>query len=292
MQKVLLDTDIGSDIDDALCLAYLLAHPECDLLGITTVSGEAVRRAMMASALCKLAGRDIPIYPGTENPLLVRARQPGAPQAQALAGWEHTTQFPERKAVSFLSETIRRHPDEITLLAIGPLTNIALLFSLEPDIPALLKGLVMMGGNFAGDFVHHGKQQEWNIVCDPHAAAIVYRTPLPRHRSVGLNVTLQVKLDAGQARERFTSQLLQPVKAFAEVWFKSSDKVIFHDPLAAACIFDDAICKFETGHVEVELRDAAAEGTTLFKRGDGPHEVATSVDPARFIDDYFTTLDG
>ena len=62
--KILLDTDIGSDIDDAIALAYLLAQPQCELLGITTVTGEPEKRAMMASAQCKLAGRNIPIYPG------------------------------------------------------------------------------------------------------------------------------------------------------------------------------------------------------------------------------------
>ena len=68
--KVLLDTDIGSDIDDAICLAYLLAKPECELLGITTVSGEPEKRAMLASAICRTAGRDIPIFPGAPLPLL------------------------------------------------------------------------------------------------------------------------------------------------------------------------------------------------------------------------------
>ena len=65
--KVLLDTDIGADIDDAVCLAYLLAQPQCELLGITTVSGEAEKRAMLASALCKVAGKEIPIIPGWEG---------------------------------------------------------------------------------------------------------------------------------------------------------------------------------------------------------------------------------
>ena len=69
--KILLDTDIGSDIDDAVCLAYLLANPKCELLGITTVTGEAIKRAQMASALCTVAGKEVPIYPGAENPLLV-----------------------------------------------------------------------------------------------------------------------------------------------------------------------------------------------------------------------------
>ena len=72
--KVLLDTDIGSDIDDAVCLAYLLAQPDCELLGVTTVTGEGQRRAMLASALCREAGQDVPIYIGAEQPLLIEQR--------------------------------------------------------------------------------------------------------------------------------------------------------------------------------------------------------------------------
>ena len=87
--KVLLDTDIGSDIDDAVCLAYLLAQPKCELLGITTVGGEADKRAMLASALCQVAGKQVPIFPGTEEPLLVPQRQRQAPQATALGKWNH-----------------------------------------------------------------------------------------------------------------------------------------------------------------------------------------------------------
>src|SRR5215207_6214463 len=101
-QKVLLDTDIGSDIDDAVCLAYLLAQPQCDLLGITTVTGEADRRASIASAFCRAAGKDIPIYPGAEEPLIIPQLQPVAPQAQALTGLPHQIDFPRGEAVEFL----------------------------------------------------------------------------------------------------------------------------------------------------------------------------------------------
>src|SRR5512133_929158 len=108
MEKVLLDTDIGSDIDDAVCLAYLLANPNCDLVGITTVTGEAEKRAQMASAMCLAAGReDIPIYPGASQPLLVEQRQTEAQQAAALGRWSHRTDFPRGEAVDFMRKTIR-----------------------------------------------------------------------------------------------------------------------------------------------------------------------------------------
>ena len=71
--KILLDTDIGNDIYDAICLAYLLSQPECELLGVTTVTAQPERRAMMVSAMCKAAGREIPIFPGAEAPGLVKA---------------------------------------------------------------------------------------------------------------------------------------------------------------------------------------------------------------------------
>jgi len=81
--KVVLDTDIGSAIDDALCLAYLLANPECELLGITTVSSQAEVRAALASVLCIVAGKSVPIYPGCDKSLLPAPQQPQAPHALA-----------------------------------------------------------------------------------------------------------------------------------------------------------------------------------------------------------------
>jgi purine nucleosidase len=84
--KLILDTDIGGDIDDAVCLAYLLMHPQCDLLGITTVSGEPEKRAALASVLCQVAGKDIPIYPGLDLPIIGEQRQWAAEQSSSCAG--------------------------------------------------------------------------------------------------------------------------------------------------------------------------------------------------------------
>ena len=136
--KVLLDTDIGSDIDDAVCLAYLLAQENCELLGITTVTGESLERAKMASAMCRIFGANIPVFPGTEKPLSGPHLQAHAQHSAALERWEHDTDFPQGQAISFLKETIQAYPGEIILLTIGPLTNAALLFLENPYIPSLL----------------------------------------------------------------------------------------------------------------------------------------------------------
>jgi inosine-uridine nucleoside N-ribohydrolase len=288
MTKILLDTDIGSDIDDALCLAYLLAQPECELLGVTTVTGEGPQRAALASALCRVAGRELPIHVGAEEPLLVEQRQRHAPQARALERWPHATDFPQGEAVEFLRRTIRAHPGEVTLLTIGPLTNAALLFAVDPEIPRLLKGLVMMCGVF-----HSQKRTtEWNAMLDPHATAIVYRAPVALHRSIGLDVTLQVRMSAAEVRRRFDAPLLRPVLDFAEVWFEEQDEILFHDPLAAVTIFDEGVCGFVQGRVTVDLEEEP--GRTLFEAEgeDAPHEVATTVDGERFFDDFFALFEG
>src|SRR5579859_3042111 len=215
MVKVLLDTDIGSDIDDAVCLAYLLAHPDCELLGITTVSGEADQRAGLADALCKVAGQQVPIFPGTEQPLLVAQHQPQAPQAAALTRWPHTAGWPRGRHLEFLRDTIRQHPHEIVLLTIGPLTNIALLFASDPEAASLLQEVVSMCGVFTQRWGQAGCC-EWNALCDPHAAAIVYKAAVPRHRSIGLDVTKQVTMPEVEVRRRFLEHpLLQTVLDFS-----------------------------------------------------------------------------
>ena len=290
-EMILLDTDIGSDIDDAVCLAYLLAQPRCDLLGITTVTGDVVQRAMLASALCRAAAKEVPIYPGAADPLILPQRQTEVPQATALTRWEHATRFAEGEAVEFMRRTIRSHPGQVTLLGIGPLTNIALLFSIDPHIPALLKQLVLMCGRFT-DRIPQAHNVEWNALLDPHAAEIVYRAPLAVHRSVGLDVTLQVRLPADEVRQRFSADLLLPVRDFADAWFSSFPELIFHDPLAAACIFDQDICCFSSGAVTIDLQDQPGFTRWQGQAQDARHKVALQVEPQRFFDEFFSVFEG
>jgi purine nucleosidase len=283
--KILLDTDIGSDIDDAVCLAYLLANPDAELLGITTVTGEATARAQMASALCKIGRVSIPIYPGAETPLLlIKQLQPRAPQASALERWSHDTEFPTGEAVEFLRRTIRQHPGEITLHAIGPLTNIALLFSVDAEIPRLLKEVVLMSGYFLSD----AKFPEWNVKLDPQAAHIVYSADVPI-RAIGLDVTLKVVMEADRVREKFSAPLLRPVVDFAEVWFRERPVITFHDPLAATTIFNPNICQFQRGTVTVEQEAGDRAGMTNWHPDpNGRHSIATEVVPDRFFEEFFS----
>lgn len=284
--KVLLDTDIGSDIDDAVCLAYLLANRDCDLLGITTVSGEPVERAKLASVLCIAAGKPrIPIFPGAEAPLSGTQRQPIAKQAAVLPRWDHERRYPEGGAIEFMAETIRANPGEVTLLAIGPMTNVGRLFQRHPDVPSMLKGLMLMSGRFGPKPADAHADHEWNVFCDSVAADVLYRTGVPSHRSVGLDVTMHVQLPQQEVRRRFsTHPLLRAVLDMAEVWYREDRVMTFHDPLAAACLFEPDLCGFQRGTVSVEMD----RGITRWQpTNNGPHEVALTVNAARFFDAYF-----
>jgi inosine-uridine nucleoside N-ribohydrolase len=183
---------------------------------------------------------------------------------------------------------IRSNPEEVTLLTIGPLTNVALLFRTDPEIPRLLKRLVLMCGVYSNRLAGVGPL-EWNAMGDPHATAIVYKSPVAVHRSVGLDVTCQVKMSVEEVRERFQKSLLRAVLDFAEVWFRETDTLTFHDPLAVATIFDEQLCSFERGAVEVELLSQQFMGATCWTPDEnGPHEVAFSVNSHRFFEHYFS----
>ena len=290
MKKILLDTDIGTDVDDAVALAYLLRHPECELLGITTVTGEAGKRASLASVLCQAAGKQIPIYPGADHPMQGPQRQPIAQQAAVLTHWPHRADFPDGQAVDFLADTIRAHPGEVTLLTIGPLTNAGLLFTAHPDVPELLAGLVIMGGNFDETGPEAGRI-EWNLAGDPVASEITYKSPVRLHRSLGLNVTQRVMMSTDEVREKYVAPLLRPVLDMAEIWFKTFYPFItYHDPLAAATIFEPELCTYEQGKVILDKTDKP--GKTIWRPGgsDAPHQVAMTVDVEGYFEHFFNVV--
>jgi len=288
--KVILDTDIGSDIDDALALAYLLKEPRCELMGVTTVTGEANLRAEMCSAICENLGRgDVPIHVGCDRGMLVDLPQKHAQQAAALGAWQRRAFATNNTAVEFLRATIRANPGEITLFAIGPMTNLGVLFATDPEIPALLRQVVLMCGMF---FIPGG---EWNAVNDPHATAIAYGNTThakpPRHVSYGIDVTRKCVWSAEECRERFRNiPALAPVRDFAEVWFERAPHVTFHDPLAAVCIFHPDICEHQAGEVKISLHEPTLGWTVFHGKADGPHLVAREVDVPRFFDTYISTL--
>lgn len=293
---LILDTDIGSDIDDAVALAYLLRQPRCELLGITTVTGDVARRAALCDVICRAARREeVPIHAGASNPLFGGPGQPRVPQFEAIASRPHRIDWPPNSAVEFLRSTLRARPGEVTLLAIGPLTNLAILFATDPEAVMLAKEVVLMCGVFTGASGLGPGAREWNALCDPLATATVFHARIPGIRSFGLDVTSRCTLEASECRSRFANAggALGVVAEMAEIWFHGASRITFHDPLAAACVFAPELCRYEPGEVQVETA-GLRPGLTLWQPAaeTGRHRIAVSVDAPAFFQHYFDVVGG
>ncbi|MCM8788329.1 MAG: nucleoside hydrolase [Candidatus Omnitrophica bacterium] len=246
-EKVILDTDIGSDIDDAICLGYLLSQDLCELVGITTVSGESEKRAMIASYLCEKAGKNIPVYCGLSEPFIGDQKQKIAQQYEFLEKISYKKPC-DKEWFNFIRSQVRKNPYQINLITIGPLTNIGILFKIDPELSLLLKSMYIMGGMFFGE----NKKAEWNVSCDPYAAHTVFSSKVSKIYVFGLDVTTKVKMKKEDCLEEFSRNcLLKEVLNFAEIWFRSTNIITFHDPLAAANLFEKNLCNFKKGKVFV-----------------------------------------
>ena len=307
MKKVLLDFDIGTEIDDAIALAYLLANPECELVGITTSCGESIKRAEMASVLCRAAGKKAPIHAGCERPLLIPQMETTAPQAAILPHYEHDTGFAPNTAMPFMQKVIRENPGEVTLLAVAPMTNLGLLFAMDPELPELLDGLYLLCGSPThqrhdvvteslsamerDDFIRVLASQgilENNSIVDPHATSIVYRARCRNFVNIGNNVSSRVVMTPEEAERRFRHPIMQVVMSIAREWFKDEPRVSFHDPLAAVCIFNDDVCSYKRGYMDCVLDSRLLGGMTIFREDPaGPHQVAWDVDGDKFFEHLF-----
>lgn len=290
-KMVWLDTDIGTDIDDALTLSYLLGRPDVDLLGISTVTVSAVERAKLAAAICRDLGQpNLRVFAGADRPLLHQHRQKEYPQTEAVdpaAAAEIEEQVAKTGAhIEAMYRAAMRWPGEVHLLAIGPLTNLALLVRTHPDVADLLASVTLMAGRYYGPAL-----PEWNVWCDPHAAAIVFES-FKNIRAVGLDVTLQTTRSAEEIFKVFAPAGATVSRAI-EIFMRKQkkEKICLHDPLAAACLVDEQVLQFERGTVQIETDGQSAEGVTMFRsKADGPHQVAKEVNLSRFCADYEQVL--
>lgn len=291
--KWLLDTDIGNDNDDCMALGYLLTQSNVDLLGITTVSGDSMRRAMLADVMCRLAGKPIPVYPGCENPLIgtLLQKHMSPAEAEQVDFYPHADCLPQNRAVVFLKETIEANPHEIVLAAIGPLTNIALLFATYPHIPGLLKSLMVMGGRYfeteACDIRKWGFI-EWNIKGDPYAASIVFSAKTPSRLVIGVETSCQLKM-AGERTARAISSIpcMQPIAAVIKTW----EYAWFHDALAVWAYANQEKVHWAHGDIHVVLDNPAQFGATVFTPNeDSGCKLLTSVNVAEFFHCYASAM--
>ncbi len=296
---LILDTDIGSDVDDALALAFALRHPEIELVAVTTVADDATKRAHIATKLLRIAQReDVEVAPGVgwTEPPAGRLSWFGHEGDGLLDDADDLPDY-ERNAISlFLEETRTRSLDIAT---IGMPSNIARAVDRDPDLSTRVSRLHVMGGVF-GPVVVGGIERppagDHNLMVDPEASVRALDAGFTT-RYTPLNVTVQAplrrehldRLRTGDALCRALARLIDIWSSFAK---HSDDAVaILHDPLTVACVVDNRLVTIEERPVAVTIREGIV--MTYFDDARGkPAEVVTSVDGRGFADFWLETVLG
>jgi purine nucleosidase len=299
---VLLDLDLamgapGSDIDDGFALALAVADPEIDLRLLTTVSGNtdaATATTLTLELLDRLGAGAVPVHQGAVRALTHPAsrfgRLPdGVPPRQPASG----------HGVPALVEAVLAAPGELTLVAVGPLTNVALAMLLEPTFADSLADLVIMGGVFAGTTGSADLPGEFNVWCDPAAARVVLQSGVMA-TWVGLDVTRRVRLTRHEAEEMAADP--HPFTAFAGrysvAWIDhlrdtddpTTESCPLHDPLAVAAVSRPDLLTFAEVSLDVQL-DGVARGVMVADRRTSAARpanarIAVDVDPSGFADHF------
>jgi len=275
---VILDTDIGTDIDDAFALALIMNSPELQLLGVTTVAGDTTARARLAAKFLWEAGgkwRQVPVVAG----------KPGTPQPIEQTHWADDFAGPQilhESAVDFLRGQFHRRPSEITLICIGELTNVAALLQADAVVANKIKRIVLMGGSIARGYAPGSPAEpEWNIKSNPAAARAVFASGIPILMAP-LDVTAMLQLDAGGRKRIFTgdTSIAKALAALYELWGKETPTLF--DPMAVALFLNPSLC--ETKQLAIEVDD---QGFTRATEGKPANTmVGLHTDPAKFFDFY------
>lgn len=296
MKKIIIDTDIGDDIDDAYALVSAVNMQCFDILGVTTVYRNSLQRAKIASALLdKLGRKEVGVYVGNDYPyreqFCVEAFERRLPDGRPVI----PHYFPEfenmavssKPAVQFIAEQAEKYPGEIVMVAIGPLTNLADVARQYPKSYAKLAQIVCMGGAFERD------KAEWNIRCDPEAAALVLQSGVPI-RFVGVDVTAYTYLDKADVEDVTVRKdgVFGLLNAMLHKWMITHPerKPTMHDVLTVAEV-NGGFCTYETGGIDIPLEGPYRAFTCRSDRADAPVEsYAINLDRAAFMDFFRNTL--
>lgn len=289
MIPLILDTDPG--VDDTFALFYALASKRFDLVGLTTIFGNVQTDTATNNALWLLDAfghHDVPVAQGSPRPLSGRSHRAsvevhgphgfGNWPAQSSARAAHAMD-----AADFLIAQSLARPGELEVVAVGPLTNLALAAMRDPDFPARIAKLHVMGGAFRvrGNITPHA---EANIYNDPEAAAVV-ASAYPNLRFIGLDVTDKIPLPlsdcaelarANPAWQDFITEISEYYTAFYASVGKTAGASL-HDPATLIAVLMPELFQFETGRVQLVVEGDAA-GQTLFHAGEGGVEIAAAAD--------------
>jgi purine nucleosidase len=277
MHKVILDTDPG--IDDAMALLFLHKHPEIDLVGVTTVFGNAPIDITTRNALYLGEAWNIPAPVAEGAGQTFDPARGGSYWPTAIHGHNGIGDVPvpevisrvkdPRPAFQFIIDTVRAHPGEITLIAVGRMTNLALALKADPEIAVLVKQVVIMGGAFEVNG-NVSPAAEANIHGDPEAADIVFTAPWPVV-VVGLDVTLQTVMTSGFLADMVASgapevQLLSDISQLYIDFYKTrvGDGMVVHDSCACVYLVRPDLFDTRSGAIRV-VCGGIADGQTIQK---------------------------
>ena len=250
-EKIIIDTDIGDDVDDAFAVALALRSPELEILGVTTTFGDTETRAKLVDRLLGEAAReDIPVAVGAPT----SANNQFTQRRYAEGG--HFARASHPKAVDFILQQIRRYPGQITLVAIGPLMNVGALIDKEPETFRKLRRVVLMGGSIyrgygdMGYFPPHGPQAEWNIVSDISSAQKLFTSGVPIY-VMPLDST-QLKLDEVRRAILFQSgtPLTDALTLLYHEWGQETPTLF--DVMTVAYILNPKLCPTQPMHIRVD----------------------------------------
>ena len=285
---VIFDTDIGTDIDDAYALAGLIQRSDLDVLGVTTVSSDAVARARLAAKLLSVAGgkwAQIPVYAGISTPTQYMK------QVEWAQGFESPS-LHNSGAVDFMRRAINTRPGEITLIAVGELTNIAALLESEPGIGRKIRAIALMGGAiYRGHAPGSKPEPEWNIRSNATAARTVFTSGVPL-LVAPLDSTADLKLTPEMRVAIFAhgTPLNDALAALDQIWRYTNhwqgDLPTLFDVLAVELVNPRQPFALESLHIEL-----TPEGVTRPVRGAKPNaQVAVTVNVAEFMASFVRRL--
>ncbi|MAS33789.1 MAG: nucleoside hydrolase [Anaerolineaceae bacterium] len=276
--RVILDTDIGTDVDDWIALALVLSSSELTLEGVTCVYADVAIRARMVLKLMQLRGYTggAPVMEGVRDPLL--KLDPlfwmGHEGKGLLEPEDSALEPAPEHAVDYIVRTVMANPGQIHLVCIGPLTNAALAFLREPKLAENLAHLTIMGGVLRSTADPLMPIAEHNIRCDPEAAHVVFSSGAPI-TLVPLDVTTRVKIttdDVKRLRERGTpyhQAIAQQIDVWLEQmaqWFgQKRDYTHMHDPLAVATLIQPDLVTLTPVNLTVELAGTHSRAATLMR---------------------------
>jgi inosine-uridine nucleoside N-ribohydrolase len=232
--KVVLDTDIGTDIDDGWALGYALKSPSFQLLGVTVSDADTPQRARLACKLLHRVGR-------TDVPVAIGRQTPAVPADRIDYQFAWAEDFLAYKpvstpAVEFLADTIRRNPGQVTLIAVGPLQNIGDLVRLHPDVIPLVRRVVLMSGSVGPNASSPTPVAEWNVKLAIPEAQAVYAAAWPV-TIVPLDSTTYVRLEdpEREALRKAGTPLVVALEALLRLWAdRPTSRMTLHDQLALA----------------------------------------------------------